>query len=85
MLAELASDQLAVLEEYYAIDTPASPDGQGRSWRAKPANVPEITQLRVAATDRGERTLIVDDRVAIELWRYVPDSAPVVVVRVTGG
>ena len=79
-LVELAAEQLAVLEEYYAITEPARRAGAGQGWTATPAHVPVITQLRIAATDRGERTLIVDGQPPIVLWRFVDDHEPSVLL-----
>jgi hypothetical protein len=79
-LVELAADQLAVLEEYYAITSPARPAADRRAWTATPAHVPLITELRIAATDRGERTLLVAGQPPIELWRFVEDAAPTVIL-----
>ena len=81
-LVELRAEQLAVLEEYYAIDTPAQPAGGDLAWSGRPAHAPSIRTLRVAATDRGQRTLHVTGHEPIELWRYVEDAAPSVLVEV---
>jgi hypothetical protein len=81
-LVELAADQLAVLEEYYAITTPARRDQDRNGWTASPAHVPVIRQLRIAATDRGERTLLVDGQPAVELWRLVEDDGLTVILEV---
>jgi hypothetical protein len=79
-LAELAADQLAVLEEYYAIAEPARPSAGRRAWTAPPAHVPVITELRIAATDRGERALLVAGQQPIELSRFVEDADPTVIL-----
>jgi hypothetical protein len=82
-LVALRAEQLAVLEEYYAIDTPARRIGtDGLAWEADPALVPSIETLRVAATDRGERTLLVPGQPPVELWRFVGDAAPSVMLEV---
>ena len=78
-LVELGAEQLAVLEEYYAIDEAASRGADG-AWSASPAHVPETTSLRIAATDLGQRTLLVDGHSPIELWRLVDDANPTVVI-----
>jgi hypothetical protein len=77
-LVELAADELAVLEEYYAIDDPASRTGAGasRAWRADPSRAVVLDRLIVAATDLGRRTLLVEGQPPIELWRLVDDEAP---------
>jgi hypothetical protein len=74
-LVELAAEQLAVLEEYYAIDVPAQRSRTGW-WTADPAHVPDIRTLTVAATDRGQRTLLVEGQPPLDLWRLVDDGAP---------
>lgn len=79
-LVGLAAEQLAVLEEYYAIDTPARRVDGDLGWSADPAHVPVIETLRVAATDRGERTLHVAGHEPLELWRLVSDAAPSVLL-----
>jgi len=81
-LVELAADELAVLEEYYAIDEPArhAPGGDSRVWEAEPRQPVSLEALVVAATDLGERTLLVDGQPAMELWRLVEDGAASVVL-----
>lgn len=83
-LVELAADELAVLEEYYAIDEPAQAAGSGdaRAWVAESAREVTLTSLTVAATDLGERTLLLDDGPPLELWRLVEDGAASVVIEV---
>lgn len=78
-LVELGAEQLAVLEEYYSVNEAASRDA-GDSWSAAPAHVPRTDSLRVAATDLGERTLLIDGHPPIELWRLVGDVDPTVVI-----
>ena len=82
-LVALRAEQLAVLEEYYAIDTPARRIGtEGLAWEAIPARGSPIRTLRVAATDLGERTLLVAGHEPVELWRFVEDTAPSVMLEV---
>lgn len=82
-LVELRAEQLAVLEEYYAIDTPAHRTGNiGSGWTATPAHAPTIDRLRVAATDLGRRTLVAGGHDPLELWRLVDDTAPTVTIEV---
>lgn len=83
-LVSLAAEQLAVLEEYYAINDPAHASGGGTvlAWEAPPAHVPASRQLRVAATDLGERTLIVEGDPALALWRLVDDATPTLLLEV---
>lgn len=80
-LRELAADELAVLEEYYAIPGPAerAPAGDRRTWRAGPAETSAFERLTIAATRLGERTLLVPGHEAVALWRLV-DREPVVVI-----
>ena len=82
-LAGLAADELAVLEEYYAIDDPAwlAADGP-RTWAGTPARPVILDELIVAATDLGRRTLLVDGHEPLELWRLVEDAAPSVHLQV---
>ena len=77
-LVELSADELAVLEEYYAIDRPAErhPHDAARAWRAEPAGEVVIESLVVAATDLGQRVLLVDGAAPLELWRLVEDGNP---------
>jgi hypothetical protein len=76
-LISLAADELAVLEEYYAIDDPAHGVETGpRAWQATPARPVVIERLTVAATDLGQRTLLVDGEAPLELWRLVDDGEP---------
>jgi hypothetical protein len=78
-LVGLAAEELAVLEEYYAIDRPAwRTDGGGpaRTWRADPARQVTIETLIVAGTDLGQRTLLVEGVAQLALWRLVDDRSP---------
>ena len=83
-LVGLAADELAVLEEYYAIDEPAVRQDRAatRRWRAEPARDVVIDTLIVAATDRGQRTLLVDGSAPLDLWPLVEDADPSVVLEV---
>lgn len=81
-LVGLRAEQLAVLEEYYAISSPARRDPTGGDWWAEPAHRPVIDSLQLAATDLGQRTLIVAGASPVELWRLVDDAAPHLVLRV---
>ncbi len=83
-LDDLSAEQLAVLEEYYAVD--AAPErGTAGWWSAPPAYELELAELRVAATDLGQRTLLVAGQPPIELWRLVDDAAPTVVISIGEG
>lgn len=77
-LVGLAADELAVLEEYYAIESPAWRAGPGanRIWRADPARRVRIESLIVASTDLGQRTLLVEGEAPLALWRLVDDRSP---------
>lgn len=77
-LVELSADELGVLEEYYAIDRPAErqADDAPRAWRAEPSREVVIESLVVAATDLGQRVLLVEGAPPLELWRLVEDGDP---------
>jgi len=84
-LRSLAADELAVLEEYYAIDEPAHASTSGaRAWTAEPARPVVLASLTVAATDLGRRTLLIDGQPALELWHLVRDESPSVYLVVAG-
>jgi hypothetical protein len=77
VLVGLAAEQLAVLEEYSDIDGPARPTNDGpMRWEADPARPLAIDELVVAATDRGERTLIVRGGRPLPLTAFVEDREP---------
>ena len=80
-LADLAAEQLAVLEEYYAVSERPVRASSG-SWRAPPAYDLELDRLTVAATDLGQRTLLVQGQPPLALWRLVDDAAPMVHITV---
>jgi hypothetical protein len=79
-LVELAADQLAVLEEYYAVPGPVrtAPDGDRRRWVAEPGDHPVFGELAIAATALGERTLHVPGQAPIPLPPLVTDDVTVV-------
>ena len=87
-LVEIAADQLAVLEEYYAV--PGAPrqaaEPDRRKWVVPPD--PErpavLDALSIAATDLGERTVHVSGEPPLELWRLVEDEQPFVVLEIEG-
>ena len=83
-LEELAAEQLAVLEEYYAASVVPRPGASGW-WTAPPPYDVELDELRVAATDLGRRTLLVTGQPPLDLWRLVPDGVPTVIISVEGG
>jgi hypothetical protein len=84
-LVGLAADELAVLEEYYAIESPAWRAGPRavRSWRAHPARRVTIESLIVAGTDLGQRTLLVGGEESLALWRLVDDRSPSIELEVS--
>jgi hypothetical protein len=83
-LVEIAADQLAVLEEYYAVPGAPRPAAEPdrREWVVPPD--PErptvLDALSIAATDLGERTVHVHGKPPLELWRLVEDELPFVVL-----
>lgn len=84
-LHELAADQLAVLEEYYAV--PGSPAAavaatDRRDFVAAPdPGVPvRFDTLSIAATDLGQRTLHAPGAPPLALWQLVGDEDPFVVL-----
>lgn len=79
-LVELAADQLAVLEEYYAVPGPvrAAPPGDRRRLVAEPRDHPEFGELAIAATALGERTLHVPGHAPVPLPPLVTDEVTVV-------
>ncbi|TWF77151.1 hypothetical protein FHX44_113056 [Pseudonocardia hierapolitana] len=79
-LVELAADQLAVLEEYYAVPGPvrAAPGGDRRRWVARPRDHPVFGELAIAATALGERTLHVPGHAPVPLPPLVTDEVTVV-------
>ncbi|MBG6216873.1 hypothetical protein IWX75_001327 [Arthrobacter sp. CAN_A6] len=82
LLDQIAADQLAVLEEYYAV--PGVPMAAGasdsRNWVVEPdpARPAAFEKLSLAATDLGQRTLHVPGAPPLELWTLVDDSNPFV-------
>lgn len=83
-LVEIAADQLAVLEEYYAV--PGAPqraeEPDRREWVVPPDPTEPVVleALSIAATDLGERTVHVPGKPPLELWRLVEDKQPFVVL-----
>jgi hypothetical protein len=82
-LVALAADERAVLDEYY-LTNGASPAARtdARRWHGTPREALTLDRLAVAATDLGERTLLVRDHPPLELWRLVEDGRPTVVLEV---
>jgi hypothetical protein len=80
-LVEVAADQRAVLEEYYALPGPdRAGAGDRRRWVSDPARRMAFPELNIAATDLGERTLHVPGHRPVRLWRLVGDDNPIVVL-----
>lgn len=83
-LVQIAADQLAVLEEYYAVPGPPrrAEAGDRRAWVVPPdpAHPAVFESLSIAATDLGQRTLHVPGAAPLALWRLVDDSHPFVVL-----
>ncbi|HWM00359.1 MAG TPA: hypothetical protein VNP20_23670 [Nocardioidaceae bacterium] len=80
-LVEVAADQRAVLEEYYALPGPSrAAAGDRRNWVSDPARRMLFRELNIAATDLGERTLHVPGHRPVPLWRLVGDGDPIVVL-----
>ncbi|MGH2384825.1 MAG: hypothetical protein ACRDGB_07240 [Candidatus Limnocylindria bacterium] len=80
-LRQLGAEQLAVLEEYYAVNE-APRRAATDWWTSAPAYELELDQLRIAATDLGRRTLLVEGRPPVDLWRLVEDAAPTIIISV---
>lgn len=81
-LVELAADEAAVLDEYY--ETAGKPRRAGaddtRQWKAPPAEPLALAELALAATEHGQRTLVVDGQ-AIPLWQLTRSGAPTITLR----
>ena len=77
-LRELAADDPALLTEYYRVaDAPVrSGAGDGRSWTGTPEQASIVDELPIAATEIGERTLLVAGEPPVALWRLVGDAGP---------
>ncbi|SHN69260.1 hypothetical protein SAMN05660350_01648 [Geodermatophilus obscurus] len=85
-LVELAADQVAVLEEYYAVPgapRPA-PSGDRRAHVAEPdpARPAVFDVLNIAATDLGERTLYTPGADPVPIWRLVTGEDPTVLLEI---
>nr|WP_297461542.1 hypothetical protein [uncultured Halomonas sp.] len=85
-LVQIAADQLAVLEEYYAV--PGAPSRAGasdrRTWVVPPdpAHPAVFEELSIAATDLGQRTLHVPGEPPLALWQLAEDDHPFVVLAI---
>jgi hypothetical protein len=83
-LVELAAEQTAVLEEYYAVPSAPRPAPQGARLpyvvAPDPARPAIFDQLRIAATDLGERTLFVPGHAPVPIWERVVAEDPTVIL-----
>lgn len=83
-LVELAAEQVAVLEEYYAV--PGAPRPAPRGDRLDfvvepdPSRPAVFETLRIAATDLGERTLFVPGAEPVPIWQRVVTEDPSVIL-----
>ena len=75
-LDHLSAQELAVLEEYYAVSE--APVRVADWWSAPPAYELVLERLTVAATDLGERTILVGGQASLALWQLAADSDPFV-------
>lgn len=79
-LVALAADEAAVLDEYYATAGPRSAAvGDARRWLAKPATPLRLERLPLAATEHGQRTLVVGEH-EIRLWQLGAAGTAMVVL-----
>ncbi|ADB76368.1 hypothetical protein [Geodermatophilus obscurus] len=85
-LVELAADQVAVLEEYYAVPgapRPAPPgDRRHHVAEPDPARPAVFDVLNIAATDLGERTLHTLGTDPVPIWRLLTREDPTVLLEI---
>jgi hypothetical protein len=85
-LIELAAEQVAVLEEYYAVpDAPRpAPPGDRLAYVVEPdpARPAIFAELNIAATDLGERTLWVPGHPPVPVWQRVVSENPTVLLHI---
>jgi hypothetical protein len=80
-LVALAAREVAVLDEYYELA--GGPRRGGRlGWVGAPEQRVVLETLRVAATDLGRRTLVVEGSAPLALWKLAADEAPTVVLTI---
>ncbi|MGY2082251.1 hypothetical protein [Blastococcus sp. SYSU DS0539] len=83
-LVELAAEQVAVLEEYYAVPGAPRPSPPGDRLPfvvdPDPSRPAVFEQLRIAATDLGERTLFVPGSEPVPIWQRVVTEDPSVIL-----
>jgi hypothetical protein len=87
-LVELAAEQIAVLEEYYQVPGAPHPAPAGDRLAyvvdPDPARPAVFDQLRIAATDLGERTLFVPGELPVPIWQRVVSEDPTVILDIEG-
>ncbi|MCV2488319.1 hypothetical protein OF117_03005 [Geodermatophilus sp. YIM 151500] len=85
-LVEIAAEQVAVLEEYYAVPGPPRPARPGDRLdhvaEPDPARPAVFDVLNIAATDLGERTLYVPGADPVPIWRLVTGEDPTVLLEI---
>ncbi|MGY1723487.1 hypothetical protein [Blastococcus sp. SYSU DS0533] len=83
-LVQLAAEQVAVLEEYYAVPgapRPAPPgDRMAYVVPPDPGRPAVFDELNIAATDLGERTLHVPGAEPVPIWQLVVTDDPTVIL-----
>ena len=83
-LVELAAEQVAVLEEYYAVPGAPRPAPPGDRLdvvaEPDPSRPAVFSDLRIAATDLGERTLFVPGSEPVPIWERVVTDDPSVIL-----
>ena len=76
-LVDLAADEAAVLAEYYTAEGVRSADPEDdRRWVAEPSASVELAELPLAATEYGQRTLLVEGSEPVRLWLLVEAGEP---------
>ncbi|SNS89193.1 hypothetical protein SAMN06893096_11016 [Geodermatophilus pulveris] len=85
-LEQLAAEQVAVLEEYYAVPgapRPAPPgDRLDHVAEPDPARPAVFERLNIAATDLGERTLYTPGAEPVPIWRLVTGEDATVLLEI---
>ncbi|MDK3258867.1 hypothetical protein [Blastococcus capsensis] len=83
-LVELAAEQVAVLEEYYAVPGAPRPSPPGDRLpfvvEPDPSRPAVFDDLHIAATDLGERTLFVPGSDPVPIWQRVVTEDPSVIL-----
>lgn len=83
-LRELAAEDPAVLAEYYRLaGAPYRLTDVGEmTWAAIPEHATVVDELPIAATELGERTLVVEGEQPLALWSLVAGVEPGLVLKV---